>query len=78
MLDMLRYEGVTPLFVDMVPASASAGTSFDPSTYLVGFDNVVQLLFEQDEGGARPCFRVFKSVGNDFVTEPVSIEWRRS
>ena len=77
-LDMLRYEGVTPLFVDMVPASASAATSFDPSTYLVGFDNVVQLLFERDEAGARPCFRVFKSVGNDFVTEPVSIEWRRS
>ena len=77
MLDMLRYQGVTPLFVDMVPPS-TAGASFDPSTYLVGFDNVVQLSLEQDSQGARPQFRVLKSVANDFVSDPMSIDWRRS
>jgi len=78
-LDMLRYEGVTPLFVDMVPPSGGrAGSAFDPSTYLVGFDTVLHMFFEQEQQGARPFFRVLKSVGNDFVGDPLSIEWRRS
>ena len=75
-LDMLRYEGVTPLFVDMVPPSGTAA-AFDPSTYLVGFDNVLHMFFEREQQGSRPFFKVLKSVGNDFVGEPLSIEWRR-
>ncbi len=79
MLDMLRYEGVTPLFVDMVPPGGSGGRSdFDPSSYLVGFDNVLHLWFGAAEQRSQPFFRVLKSVGNDFVHEPVPIEWRRS
>jgi hypothetical protein len=78
MLDMLRYQGVTPLLVDMVPPGASRGRiDFDPSNYLTGFDNVVHLFFEQEEQGARPFFRVLKSVGNDYRPEPVPIEWRK-
>ena len=78
MLDMLRYEGITPLLVDMVPPGASAArTDFDPSSYLVGFDNVVQLFFAPEELGGGPRFRVLKSVGNDFVHEPAPIEWRK-
>ncbi len=76
-LDMLRYEGVTPLFVDMAPGPGAAA-AFDPSTYLVGFDNVLHLFFEQEQQGSRPFFKVLKSVGNDYVGEPLSIEWRRS
>ena len=79
MLDMLRYQGVTPLLVDMVPPGTSRGrTDFDPSSYLVGFDNVVHLFFEQEEQGARPFFRVLKSVGNDYRQEPLPIEWRKA
>jgi len=79
MLDMMRYQGVTPLLVDMVPPGASRGrTDFDPSSYLTGFDNVVHLFFEQEEQGARPFFRVLKSVGNDYRPEPVPIEWRKA
>lgn len=75
-LDMLRYEGVTPLFVDMVPAAGPDGApAFDPSSYLVGFDNVLQLSFEPDAKRDRPCFRVLKSVGNDFVGAPIAIDW---
>ena len=78
-LDMLRYEGITPLFVDMVPPAGNGGaSSFDPSPYLVGFDNVLHLYFDQSQPGSRPFFRVLKSVGNDYVREPMSIEWRRS
>ncbi|MFY9342995.1 MAG: ATPase domain-containing protein [Planctomycetota bacterium] len=79
MLDMLRYQAVTPLFVDMVPSGAHHGHGdFDPSSYLVGFDNVVQLFFAQKEHGNQPCFRVLKSIGNDYAPEPRPIEWRRS
>ena len=79
MLDMLRYEGITPLFVDMVPPGGGKTMSaFDPSTYLVGFDNVLHVFFEHDTQGSRPFFRVLKSVGNDYVGDPLSIEWRRS
>ena len=78
LLDMLRYEGVTPLLVDMVPTHGRRGSdSFDPSPYLVGFDNVLHLFQEQSSGATRPFFRVLKSVGNDFVSEPMSIDWRR-
>jgi KaiC/GvpD/RAD55 family RecA-like ATPase len=79
MLDMLRYEGVTPLLVDMVPPGASRGRAdFDPSSYLVGFDNVLHLWFESDAQRSEPWFRVLKSIGNDYVHEPISIEFRRA
>ncbi len=78
MLDMLRYEGVTPLLVDMVPPGAhNKQSGFDPSSYLVSFDNVVHFWFESDELSTRPHFRVLKSVGNDYVHEPIAIEWRK-
>jgi len=78
LLDMLRYEGITPMCVDMVPPSARGGAAqLDPSTYLVGFDNVLHCYFEQAEGSSRACFRVLKSVGNDYVSEPMAIDWRR-
>jgi KaiC/GvpD/RAD55 family RecA-like ATPase len=77
MLDMLRYQGITPLFVDMVPPSGRNGATFDPSPYLVGFDNVLHCYFANAEGRAQPQFRVLKSVGNDYVQEPLPIEWRR-
>jgi KaiC/GvpD/RAD55 family RecA-like ATPase len=79
MLDMLRYQGVTPLLVDMVPPGAARGRNdFDPSSYLVGFDNVLHVYFEHADAGSSPFFRVLKSVGNDFTPEPMPIEWRRA
>lgn len=79
MVDMLRYQGVTPLLVDMVPPGAHRGrTDFDPSSYLVGFDNVLHLYFEQSPQGTSPWFRVLKSVGNDFAPEPHKLDWRRA
>ncbi|MFK7741248.1 MAG: hypothetical protein AB8H80_13090, partial [Planctomycetota bacterium] len=79
LLDMLRYEGITPLLVDMTPPTGGElGTAFDPSQYLVGFDNVLHLYFDRSQQSARSFFRVLKSVGNDYVGDPVSIDWRRS
>jgi KaiC/GvpD/RAD55 family RecA-like ATPase len=79
MLDMLRYQGITPLLVDMVPPGTNGGGSdFDPSPYLVGFDNVLHLFIAQRGADGQPCFRVLKSVGNDFRTDTVPIDWRRA
>jgi len=78
MLDMMRYLGVTPLLIDLVPPSGSGDRSdFDASPYLVGFDTVLHLFFEQRDQTSRPFVRVIKSVGNDYVHEQLSIEWRR-
>lgn len=72
--DMLRYEGVTPWFVDMVPPGAGSGrVDFDPSPYLVGFDNVIHLDLEPVGGQARA--RVLKSVGNEFRADSVPLSW---
>lgn len=79
MLDMLRYQGVTPLFVDMLPAEASrGGSTFDPSAYLASFDNVLHTWLATTDRGTVPFFRVLKSVGNDFAQEALPLEWRRS
>jgi KaiC/GvpD/RAD55 family RecA-like ATPase len=79
LLDMLRYQGITPLLVDMVPPGTGRGRAdFDPSPYLVGFDNVFHFYVEHEEQGPRPWFRVLKSVGNDYRPEAVPIEWRRT
>jgi hypothetical protein len=78
-VDMMRYEGTTPLFVDMVPPSGgNIANTFDPSPYLVGFDNVLHIYFDPEQQNSRPFFRVLKSTGNDYVGEPMSIEWRRT
>jgi KaiC/GvpD/RAD55 family RecA-like ATPase len=77
LLDMLRYRQVTPMFVDMTPpCSKSDRTEFDPSPYLVGYDNVIQLS-ANDGDRSQPRFRVLKSVGNDFVMDSQPIDWRR-
>lgn len=78
-LDMMRYEGVTPMFVDMVPPSdGNLANTFDPSPYLAGFDNVLHLFVDQAQKTSRAYFRVLKSTGNDYVGEAISIDWRRS
>jgi hypothetical protein len=77
LLDMLRYHQVTPLFVDMTPPGAGSGrATFDPSSHLVSYDNVIQLMAAEGEQGT-PRFRVLKSVGNDFLMTPQPIDWRK-
>lgn len=78
MLDMVRYLGVTPFFVDFVPPDRGRRASdFDPSPFLIGFDNVLHLSFEQRDQGQRPVVRVVKSVGNDYALEPLTVDWRK-
>ena len=78
LLDMVRYLGVTPFFVDFVPPNhGRRNTDFDPSSFLIGFDTVLHLSFEQRDDGERPCVRVVKSVGNDYAQEPLTIDWRK-
>lgn len=81
LLDLLRYRGVTPLLVDLVPPGSARGRAeFDPSPYLTAFDNVLHFYLQdggQTGAASKPCFRVLKSVGNDYVTEPVPVDYRR-
>ncbi len=78
LLDMLRYRGVTPLLIDMMPPGAALGRGdFDPSPYVTGYDNVLQVFAQPGDTQGRPGMRILKSVGNDYVTETVSLDWRR-
>ncbi len=78
LLDLLRYHAVTPWFVHMTPPrpQGDAGT-FDPSSWLTGFDNVFQLFHDPANSG-QGSLRVLKSVGNDYATDLVPVEWRKA
>lgn len=67
LLDLLRYRGVTPMFLDLVPPdSMAAGSTFDPSPYTTTFDNVFHLGVDRHAMKPRIQLRILKSMGNDF------------
>lgn len=78
-LDLLRYRGVTPWFVDLVPPGAALGRrDFDPSPYMTTFDNVFHLYLDGPGAEQRPHLRVLKSTANDFAQAPVQLDYRQT
>ncbi len=76
LLDLLRYRGVTPMFVDLVPPRASrAGSDFDPAPYMTTFDNVLHLYLEEVDGALTPRIRVLKSTAREFLRAPVNLTY---
>ncbi len=68
LLDQLRYLGVTPLMVDLVPNGSGMGrASFDPAPYMVNFDNVIHLYHDDKSGESKPKIRVMKSTGHEYL-----------
>ena len=76
-LDLLRYESVTPFFVDLVPAGAGRGhVRFDPAAYLTTFDNVLHLYLDgEDENDLRPHVRVLKSTAMESLRPAVPLKY---
>ncbi|MGA1606025.1 MAG: RAD55 family ATPase [Planctomycetota bacterium] len=75
LLDMLRYRGVTPLFVDLVPAGSAAGRNpFDPARWMVTFDHVLHLYLDDVDGRQRTFVRVLKSSTARFSREATPLE----
>lgn len=77
LLDLLRYEQVTPLFIDLVPPGSSrAGSEFQPAAYLTLFDNVLHLFGEEAaDGSLQPRLRILKSIGNEFRRDAFSVTY---
>lgn len=76
LLDMLRFRGITPLFVDLVPPGSAKGRSgFDPATYMINFDNVLHLYLEDEDDTPRPFLRVLKSPANQFTRRAQPIDY---
>ncbi len=77
-LDLLRYRGITPLIVDLVPPGSARGQgNFNPASYITMFDNVFHLYLEEDGGTYQPFLRILKSTANDFSRKPIPIDYQR-
>ncbi len=76
LLDMLRYRGVTPMFMGLVPPGPGDGRlAIDPGPFLMTFDHVFS-LFLRDEGDAqRPCVRILKSPANVYSRSAVPFDF---
>lgn len=77
LLDLLRYEGVTPLFVDMVPRSTNPDEpAFDPSPYMTTFDNVLHLSLDHSKPGEpQPIIRALKATGMESIQNPIPLRY---
>ena len=77
MLDLLRYEGVTPLFVDIIPPSSEPGqVSFDVAPYMTTFDNVLHLrLHETEDGKRQPVIQALKATGMESPQDPIPLSY---
>jgi hypothetical protein len=77
LLDLLRYEAITPLFIDLVPPSGVAGRmAFDPSPYLTTFDNVLLLsLVDSGDGEQRPMIQALKATGMESLRTPTALRY---
>ena len=76
LLDMLRYQHVTPLFIDLVPPGSAKGRAeFDPARYMTTFDHVFHLFIEEVDGVLRPFLRIVKSPTNDFTRRAFPIDY---
>lgn len=76
LLDLLRYQGVTPFFVDLVPPGTGHGlANINPSPYLTTFDNVLHLYLDESDGEARPYIRVLKSMAMESLQPAVPLRY---
>ena len=75
LIDLLRYNAISPWGVDLIPpgaASLQAG-GFDPSPYFAAFDNV--FLLSPGEDSKTGTLRVLKAMGGDFERGPRKITY---
>jgi len=74
LLDLLRFQQVTPMFIDLVPQGRNEGElAIDPSLHLSTFDNVLHLFLKKQGTKHIPHVCVLKSVGNDFDRSPFPV-----
>ncbi|MFO1052388.1 MAG: ATPase domain-containing protein [Planctomycetota bacterium] len=78
LLDVLRYRGVTPLFVDLVPPGSAKGrVPFDPARWMVTFDHVLHLFLDEEERTPRTYVRVLKSSTGKFARRAMPVDFDR-
>ncbi len=77
LLDLLRYAGITPMFIDLVPRSATPGQpAFDAAPYMTSFDNVLHLsLNDSEPGEPKPVIRALKATGMESLQNPIPLRY---
>lgn len=78
LVDMLRYRGVTPLFVELVPPGSAKGrVPFDPARWMVTFDHVLHVHLDEEERTPRTYVRVLKSSTGKFARRAFPVDFDR-
>ncbi|MGE0145050.1 MAG: RAD55 family ATPase [Planctomycetota bacterium] len=76
LLDMLRYRGVTPMFVDLVPPGSAKGrVPFDPARWMVTFDHVIHVFLDEEDRTPRTYSRVLKSSTGKFARRAMQLDF---
>ncbi|GEM_PF-1766323 len=73
LLDLLRNQGVSPLFIELVsPGERPSPALLAP--YVSRFDYVIQLFFKEGEEDERPWCRIHKALGVEFSRKPFPLD----
>ena len=73
LLDLLRNQGVSPLFVEVFsPGEGAPAALLAP--YVSRFDNVFQLFHPEGEGKGRPWCRIHKALGGESPRDPFPLD----
>lgn len=75
LLDLLRHQGVSPLFVSMLPPGRWEQVSprFDSTPYVTRFDNVLHIFPRVRDGQSQVWCRILKAVGAHHPHEPFAL-----
>jgi hypothetical protein len=80
LLDMLRYRGITPFFVDLVPPASGQGgvQAIDPAAHMINFDNVFHVFLKLQDETEKPMLRVLKSATNAFRRGAFDLDYAKT
>ncbi len=72
LLDLMRHQGVSPLFIELLTPGKD-DISMDVNPYLSRFDNVIHIFPRKSDGGHTVFSRIIKAMGCNFTREAIPL-----